>query len=76
MFILISYLMSIHYCYKCIENLHFKLKKLLCNFVGLLGVQFWKILDLTQNIYFTRPYKSVLCWLWLTINLLVTSHNH
>ncbi len=27
--------MSIYYCHKCIENLHFKLKKLLCNFVGL-----------------------------------------
>ncbi len=34
-FILISYLMSIHHFHKCIENLRFKLTKLLCNFVGL-----------------------------------------
>ena len=27
--------MGIHYSNKCIENLHFKLEKLLCNFVGL-----------------------------------------
>ncbi len=29
----VSYLISIQYCHKCIENLHFNREKLLCNFV-------------------------------------------
>ncbi len=74
-FILILYLMSIHYCHKCIENLHSKLKKnylvILWVFVifSRVRVQFWKILDLKQNIYFTRPDGTVFLEQWSSLSL-------